>query len=194
MHTKKSDVIRLVSVIVVVLLLGLCIFAWAGSRAKQTPMTYEAFKALSAEQQIETFNAMTGAEIYALVAGSDENWPVTSYDLISPANAKETIVLFNNHGDLHFNLAWPCYGGFLPESIFSIGELSGKLDVSRDGGDGGCCLSYGRNADGSWPNDSQRSVPKSSASVRTGSSTWTNTSKCSTWSRTGRTRNTASPL
>ena len=140
MRTKKSNGIRLVSVIVVVLLLGLCIFAWARARAKQTPMTYEAFKALSAEQQIETFNAMTGAEIYALVAGSDENWPVTSYDLISPANAKETIVLFNNHCDLHFNLAWPCYGGFLPESIFSIGELSGKLDVSRDGGDGGCCL------------------------------------------------------
>ena len=29
-------------------------------------------------------------------------------------------------------------------------------------------MSYGKNEDGSYPNDSQRSVPKSSASVRTG--------------------------
>lgn len=114
------------------------------------------------------FNKMTGPQIYTLVESSDENWPVTAYDLISPENAKETIVLFNNNGDLHFNLAWPSYGGFLPESIASMGELSGKLDVSRDGGDGGHSMSYGRNADGSYPNDSERSVPKTSATVRTG--------------------------
>ena len=133
-----------------------------------TNMSYEKFKSLSAEQQIKVFHRMTGSQIYTLVESSDENWPVTAYDLISPENAKESIVLFNNNGDLHFNLAWPPYGGFLPESIASMGELSGKLDVSRDGGDGGYSISYGRNADGSYPNDSERSVPKSSALVRTG--------------------------
>lgn len=133
-----------------------------------TNISYEKFKSLPAEQQIEVFNKMTGPQIYTLVESSDENWPVTAYDLISPENAKETIVLFNNNGDLHFNLAWPPYGGFLPESIASMGELSGKLDVSRDGGDGGHSMSYGRNADGSYPNDSERSVPKTSATVRTG--------------------------
>lgn len=133
-----------------------------------TNMTYDAFKSLTAEQQIETFQAMSGSEIYALVESSDDNWPVTSYDLISPENAKETIVLFHNNGDLHFNLAWPQYGGFLPESIASIGELSGNLEVSRDGGDGGHSMSYGKNEDGSYPNDSQRSVPKTSAQVWTG--------------------------
>ena len=131
-------------------------------------MTYEEFKALSAEQQTETFQKMSGSEIYELVKNSEENWPVTAYDLISPQNAKETIVLFNNNGDLHFNLAWPHFGGFLPESIASMQELSGTLDVSRDGGDGGYSMSYGRNEDGSYPNDSQRSVPKTSATVRTG--------------------------
>ena len=134
----------------------------------KTNMTYEEFKSLTAEQKIEVFDKMTGPQIYDLVKDSDENWPVTSYDLISPENAKETIVLFNNNGDLHFNLGWPCYGGFMPESIASMGELTGKLDVSRDGGDGGYSMSYGRNDDGSYPNDSQRSVPKSSATIRTG--------------------------
>ncbi|MBQ7565511.1 MAG: hypothetical protein IJT18_00170 [Oscillospiraceae bacterium] len=162
----RTKTIRLIAVIAAVLAVGLCVFFALRSQTK--PMTYEQFKSLSAEQQVETFNNMSGAQIYALVESSDENWPVTAYDRISPQNAKQTIVLFNNGGDLHFNLAWPCYGGYQPESIISIGELSGKVDVSRDGGDGGYCLSYGRNEDGSYPNDSQRSVPKSSATVRTG--------------------------
>ena len=131
-------------------------------------ISYEEFKSLTDEEQIEVFSRMTGPQIYALVASSDESWPVTDYDLISPDNAKETIILVNNNGDLHFNLAWPHYGGFLPESIASMDELTGKLDVSRDGGDGGHSMSYGKNEDGSYPNDSQRSVPKTSATVRTG--------------------------
>ena len=139
--------------------------AWYG---ESEYMTYEEFKSLSNEEQIEVFNKMTGEQIYVLVAESDESWVVDNYDLITPENAKETIVLFENNGDLHFNLAWPCYGGFKPESIESIGELRGTLDVSRDGGDGGYSMSYGRNADGSYPNDSERSVPKTSATVRTG--------------------------
>ena len=131
-------------------------------------LSYEEFKALDAEKQKQAFSAMSGSEIYELVKNSDENWPVTAYDLISPENAKETIVLYDNNGNLHFSLAWPVYGGFLAESIDSIEKLSGKLDVSRDGGDGGHSLSYGKNEDGSYPNDSQRSVPKTSANVRTG--------------------------
>ena len=131
-------------------------------------LSYEEFKALDVEKQKQAFSAMSGSEIYELVKNSDENWPVTAYDLISPENAKETIVLYDNNGNLHFNLAWPVYGGFLAESIDSIEKLSGKLDVSRDGGDGGYSLSYGKNEDGSYPNDSQRSVPKTSAKVRTG--------------------------
>ena len=131
-------------------------------------LSYEEFKALDAEKQKQAFSAMSGSKIYELVKNSDENWPVTSYDLISPENAKETIVLYDNKGDLHFNLAWPVYGGFLAESIASIEDLSGTLDVSRDGGDGGYSMSYGKNEDGSFPNDSRRSVPKTSATVRTG--------------------------
>lgn len=135
---------------------------------RNTSMSYGDFKALTHDEQKAAFASMSGAEIYELVLGSDENWPVTSYDLISPGNAKEAIVLYDNNGDLHFNLSWPVYGGFDPQTIASLGELSGALDVSRDGGDGGCSLTYGKNEDGSYPNDSQRSVPKASATVRTG--------------------------
>ncbi len=148
------------------LTLLLCIvLAGCGQKA---PLSYKDFKALGAEEQKKAFSEMSGQEIYNLVEESDENWPVTAYDLISPENAKETIVLFDNNGDLHFNLAWPCFGGFLPESIASLGDISGTVDVSRDGGDGGYSMSSGRNEDGSYPNDSQRSVPKSSATVRVG--------------------------
>ena len=163
-NNKKTIWIVAAVIVLAALILGLL------PRLNNTrkAMTYEEFKALSAEQQTETFQKMSGPEIYELVKNSEENWPVTAYDLISPQNAKETIVLFNNNGDLHFNLAWPHFGGFLPESIASMQELSGTLDVSRDGGDGGYSMSYGRNEDGSYPNDSQRSVPKTSATVRTG--------------------------
>ena len=140
----------------------------AGSRKEPASMTYAEFQALDPEERKQAFAAMTGEEIYELVKNSDENWPVTSYDRITPGNARETVILFDNHGDLHFNLAWPCYGGFLPESIASLGDLSGSVDVSRDGGDGGYSISYGKNEDGSYPNDAQRSVPKTSAVVRTG--------------------------
>lgn len=163
---KKKAKWIIIVLLVIVAVVGILL---AINLTKKKPaMSYKEFKALTAEQQTEAFNKMTGPEIYKLVAESEENWPVTSYDLISPGNAKETIVLYHNNGDLHFNLAWPHYGGFVPESIASIGDLTGKLDVSRDGGNGGHSMSYGKNADGSYPNDSQRSVPKTSAKVRTG--------------------------
>ncbi|MBR2281875.1 MAG: hypothetical protein IJ863_04555 [Spirochaetales bacterium] len=164
--SRKQIIAVIIASVLIIAAIGGALLLWGRSRT--AGMTYEEFKSLTAEKQIEVFGKMTGQQIYSLVESSDENWPVTSYDLISPDNAKETIVLFDNNGDLHFNLAWPYYGGFLPESIASMGELSGQLDVSRDGGNGGHSMSFGRNGDGSYPNDSQRSVPKSSATVRTG--------------------------
>ena len=132
-------------------------------------LTYKDFKALSNEEQKAVFSELSSPEIYYLVKSSDtENWPVTSYDLVTEENAKDFIVLEENNGSLSFNLSWPKYGGYVPETIASIGDLSGKETVSRDGGDGGYCMCFGRNSDGTLPNNSQRSVPKSSAEVRVG--------------------------
>lgn len=153
----KRNILKIIPLITCIVLIICCSFSVAavqgtGSEQKTaSAMSYEEFKALTDEQQIEVFSSMTGPEIYTLVKNSDENWPVTNYDLISPDNAKETIVLFNNDGDLHFNLDWPCYGGFLPETIASMGEMTGKADVSRDGGDGGYSMSYGKNEDAVIP-------------------------------------------
>ena len=132
-------------------------------------LSYKEFKALSNEEQIAVFSQLSSPEIYYLVKSSDtENWPVTSYDLVTEENAKEFIVLNENNGTLSFNLSWPKYGGYVPETIASIGDLSGTETVSRDGGDSGYCMCFGRNSDGTLPGNSQRSVPKSSAEVRVG--------------------------
>ena len=54
------------------------------------------------------------------------------------------------------------------DTIASIKDLCGTVDVSRDGGDGGYTMCFGRNEDGTLANNSQRSIPKSTATVRTG--------------------------
>ena len=134
-----------------------------------THLRYEDFKTLSNEEQIATFAELSSPEIYYLVKSSDsENWPVTAYDLVTEENAKEFIILNEYNGSLSFNLNWPIYGGYDPDTIASIEDLSGTVTVSRDGGDGGYTMCYGRNEDGTLPNNSQRSVPKTSATVRTG--------------------------
>jgi hypothetical protein len=140
-----------------------------GDEKAAAGLRYEDFKALSNEEQISVFAKLSSPEIYALVKDSDsENWPVTAYDLVTENNAKDFIVLNEYNGSLSFNLNWPIYGGYDPDTIASIGDLSGTVTVSRDGGDGGYSMCYGRNEDGTLANNSQRAIPKTSATVRTG--------------------------
>ena len=147
-------------------LIGGCL---AETGSEDSGLRYEDFKKLSNEEQIAVFASLTGPEIYDLVKGSEtENWPVTAYDLVTEENAKDFIILNESYGSLHFNLNWPIYGGYDAETIASIGDLSGTVEVSRNGGDGGYAMCFGRNEDGTLPNNSQRSVPISSATVRTG--------------------------
>ena len=139
------------------------------SEEETAGIQYEDFKALSNEEQISTFAALSSPEIYHLVESSDsENWPVTAYDLVTEENAKEMIILNEYEGSLSFKLDWPIYGGYDPDTIASIGDLSGTVTVSRDGGDGGYTMCYGRNEDGTLASNSQRAIPKTTATVRTG--------------------------
>lgn len=132
-------------------------------------LRYEDFKALSNEEQISTFAELSSPEIYYLVKSSEsENWPVTAYDLVTEKNAKDFIILNEYNGSLSFNLNWPIYGGYDPDTIASIEDLSGTVTVSRDGGDGGYTMCCGRNEDGTLASNSQRSIPKTTATVRTG--------------------------
>ena len=130
---------------------------------------YNEFKKLSDDSKVLTFNSLNSEEIYNIVKNSPESWAVEGYDLITSHNAKYFIKLTTNSiGEKTFNLEWPYYGGYEPDTIASIGELSGKIPVSRDGGDGGFTMGYGKNADGTYANNSERSIPKSSAKVNTG--------------------------
>ena len=130
---------------------------------------YKEFKRLGADKQIEVFKNMNSKEIYNLVKRSPEAWAVEGYDLINEGNAKNFIkITTNSSGKNAFNLDWPKYGGYEPNTISSIGNLKGKIPVSRDGGDGGYTMGFGRNPDGTYPNNSARSIPKSSAEVSTG--------------------------
>ena len=130
---------------------------------------YNEYKKLSDDSKVLTFNSLNSEEIYNIVKNSPESWTVEGYDLITSHNAKYFIKLTTNSiGEKTFNLDWPYYGGYEPDTIASIGELSGKIPVSRDGGDGGFTMGYGKNADGTYANNSERSIPKSSAKVNTG--------------------------
>ena len=130
---------------------------------------YNEYKKLSDDSKVLTFNSLNSEEIYNIVKNSPESWAVEGYDLITSHNAKYFIKLTTNSiGEKTFNLEWPYYGGYEPDTIASIGELSGKIPVSRDGGDGGFTMGYGKNADGTYANNSERSIPKSSAKVNTG--------------------------
>mgnify|MGYP004474949283 FL=1 len=130
---------------------------------------YNEFKKLSVDKQVSTFNNLNSEEIYNIVKNSPESWAVEGYDLITPQNAKDFIQLTTNSvGENSFNLDWSKYGGYEPSTISSINELSGKIPVSRDGGDGGFTMGYGKNVDGTYANNSQRAIPKSSAEVNTG--------------------------
>ena len=134
-----------------------------------TMSVYEDFKSIPTEEQIKKFDDMSSGEIYDMVKNSSESWPVDGYDKITPENAKDFIVLnVNDKGETSFNLDWPKYGGYDPESISSISNMNGNVEVSRDGGDKGYTMGIGRNDDGSYDNNSMRSIPKSSAEVNTG--------------------------
>lgn len=138
-------------------------------KAMEAGLRYEDFKALSNEEQISTFAGLSSREIYYLVKSSDsENWPVTAYDLVTEKNAKDLIILNEYNGSLCFNLDWPAYGGYSPDTIASIGDLNGTVFVSRDGGDSGYTMCFGRNEDGTLASNSQRGIPKTTATVRTG--------------------------
>ena len=135
----------------------------------EVTMSYEEFKSLTAEEQIKVFNKMSSEAVYELIKASSESWVVNSYDLITPQNVKGFAILrVNDQGETSFNIDWPKYGGNDPNTIASIIGLTGTFYSSRVGGDGGYTISFGKNADGTYPNCSQRSMPVSSSELNTG--------------------------
>lgn len=118
---------------------------------------------------VAQFYELDGKQAYHLVKNSSDSWVVESYDLITPDNIKETaVVSVGDNGLLKFNLAWPPYGGYEVYTINSIGDTSGITNISRIGGNGGHSICFGNNPDGSEFTASQRSIPSSSITYRSG--------------------------
>jgi len=117
----------------------------------------------------EGFYALDGKSAYNVVKNSKDSWVVTSYDLVTPENIKEVAVASAaDNGFLGFNLAWPPYGGYEVSTIKSLAGTSGIADISRIGGNGGYSICFGTNQDGTPFTASQRAIPSSSISYRTG--------------------------
>ena len=167
--------------LLVILLLGvLCLSLLGCSKSESTSNTQvtdsedtsypiDEFYSLSTDEQIATYNNADNKTAYKIIEASNCSWCVTAYDLITPENVKDFVIIYaNDDGTTSFNLCWPIYGGYEPETIASIKELSGEVDVSRVGGDGGYCICYGKNEDGSEYTMSQRSVPVSSSEATVG--------------------------
>jgi hypothetical protein len=107
--------------------------------------------------------------VYDIVKNSDSAWVVNNYDLITPQNAAEFVVCTGvDGGKITYNLDWPKYGGYDVDTIKGLGDMSGTVEVSRVGGDGGCAIGYGRNSDGTHFNSSQRSIPTSQSFANVG--------------------------
>ena len=141
----------------------------AVTSAENTGINTDEFFSLSAEEQVKRFAEVSNEEAYEIVLNSNDNWCVTAYDAVTVDNIKDFVIIYaKDDGTCGFNLDWPQYGGYVPETISSIGELDGTVYVDRDGGDGGYTLCYGKNEDGTPYTNSQRSVPKTHGEVSGG--------------------------
>lgn len=129
----------------------------------------EDFFSMSAKDQVAAYEKMDGETAYETVKNSSSSWCVEAYDLVTKENIKELVIIYENgDGTTSFNLNWPAYGGYEISTIDSIGKLSGTMEVSRVGGDGGYAMCYGTNEDGSEFTTSQRSLPQSSTEITVG--------------------------
>ena len=61
-------------------------------------------------------------------------WITINYDLITKDNIKDIVIL---RKDSSLNLDWPKYAGLQLETVKSIGNMKGKIYVSRSGNEGG---------------------------------------------------------
>lgn len=133
-----------------------------GSKSKINNIeNYEEFEKLSNVEKIELISNLNGKELYTMIDEGPGNvsWITKGYDRITPENIKDFVITYEGNGKIQLNLDWPKFGGYKIDTIKSIKDLSGKIEVSRDGGDGGYTMGIGRNSDGTYSSNSQRAIP-----------------------------------
>ena len=92
---------------------------------------------------------------------SEYSWITKNYDLITENNINDFLIV---RSDGSLNLEWPKYGGLELNTIDSVDSLSGKIQVSRSGSDGGCTIGYIQEEGGMlamyiWKEEQDRLIP-----------------------------------
>lgn len=124
------------------------------------------FNKLTISQKRELIENISNDELYNLINNDYfSNWITKNYNLITKDNIKE-ILLFRKDGS--FNLDWPKYAGLQLKTIQSIGDMKGKIFVSRSGSVTGNTLGYGDTIDSWYASNSKRSIPSSNSKIKTG--------------------------
>ena len=137
-----------------------------GKKKIQRKEDIDNFHLLSNENKESVFEALSNKELYEMVQRNPKyDWITKNYDLITRENIKD-IVILRKDGSL--NLDWPKYAGLKLESVKSIGNMKGKVYVSRSGSEGGNTLGYGDSIESWYASNSQRSIPSSNSKIRTG--------------------------
>ena len=137
-----------------------------GKKKIQRKEDIDNFHLLSNENKESVFESLSNKELYEMVQRNPKyDWITKNYDLITRENIKD-IVILRKDGSL--NLDWPKYAGLKLESVKSIGNMKGKVYVSRSGSEGGNTLGYGDSIESWYASNSQRSIPSSNSKIRTG--------------------------
>lgn len=124
------------------------------------------FDELDYKGKQELLSSMTDKELYEVVGkNSSYCWIIDDYNLITDKNIK-SIVILRKDGSL--NLDWPKYAGLQLETIESIGNMKGKVYVSRSGSENGKTLGYGETIDSWYVSNSKRSIPSSGSEIQVG--------------------------
>ena len=70
--------------------------------------------------------------------------------------------------DSSLNLDWPKYAGLQLETVKSIGNMKGKIYVSRSGSPSGNTIGYGDTVEAWYASNSQRAIPSSTSEIQVG--------------------------
>ena len=102
-----------------------------GNRKIKRREDIDNFHLLTNENKEILFESLSNKELYEMVQNNPRyNWITKNYDLMTKEKIKD-IVILRKDGSL--NLDWPKYAGLQLETVKSIGNMKGKVYVSRSG-------------------------------------------------------------
>ena len=137
-----------------------------GNRKIKRREDIDNFHLLTNKNKEILFESLSNKELYEMVQNNPRyNWITKNYDLMTKEKIKD-IVILRKDGSL--NLDWPKYAGLQLETVKSIGNMKGKVYVSRSGSGSGNTLGYGDTIESWYASNSKRSIPSSFSEIQVG--------------------------